>query len=52
MGKGESCRDRCCRVQKSSGDNLKAGPPDVAGRPRGQESRRYKLGGGGAATAK
>lgn len=35
---------------------LKAGPPDVAGRPRGQECQRYVLGGGGggagAATAK
>lgn len=42
-------------LQKSSGDNLKAGPPDVAGRLRGQECRRYVLGGGGgggAATAK
>lgn len=53
-GTGESCGDRCCRVEQSSGDKLKAGPPppDVAGRPRGQECRRYGLGGGVAATAK
>lgn len=34
-------------MQQSSGDKLKAGPPDVAGRPRGQECQRYVLGGGG-----
>lgn len=31
----KSCRDRCCRLEWSSGDMLKAGPPDVARRPEG-----------------
>lgn len=34
-GRRRSCRDRCCRLEWSSGDMLKAGPPDVAGRPEG-----------------
>ncbi len=34
-GKEKSCRDRCFRLEWSSGDMLKAGPPDVAGRPEG-----------------
>lgn len=34
-GKQKSCRDRCCRLEWSSGDMLKAGPPDVVGRPEG-----------------
>lgn len=34
-GKQKSRRDRCCRLEWSSGDMLKAGPPDVAERPEG-----------------
>lgn len=34
-GKQKSCRDRCCRLERSSGDMLKAGPPDIARRPEG-----------------
>ncbi len=47
-GKQKSCRDRCYRLEWSSGDMLKAGPPDVAGRPEGPgvpEVRAWRRGG-------
>lgn len=48
-GKQKSCRDRCYRLEWSSGDMLKAGPPDVVGRPEGPgvpEVRAWRRGGG------
>lgn len=42
-------RDRCCRLEWSSGDTLKAGPPDVVGSLRGQECRKVCEGEGGRA---
>lgn len=46
-GKPERRRDRCCRLEWSSGDMLKAGPPDVVGSLRGQECRKVRGGEGG-----
>ena len=46
--KQKSCRDRCYRLEWSSGDMLKAGPPDVTGRPEGPrvpEVRAWRRGG-------
>ena len=34
-GRQKSCRDRCCRLEWSNGDMLKAGSQGVAGRPEG-----------------
>lgn len=34
-GKQKRCRDRCCKLEWSSGDTLKAGPPYVVHRPEG-----------------
>ena len=34
-GRQRSCRDRCCRLEWSNGDMLKAGSQGVAGRPEG-----------------